>query len=270
MKVWIVFSGIILALIILVPLSIKWELEKRIVIPAVLIIGILSGAFVYLVMGFWNLGFYQILFLEIFVIMIISILLILWRFYRDPERLPPETRNVILSPADGRVIYVKRIEKGKIPFSEKNRKKFFLDDFIQSHILFNGSYLVGIQLTYLDVHVNRAPISGRICVLKHIRGVFLSLKKKEAVVQNERALIVIENEQLRLGIVMIASRLVRKIISYVKQDQEIRIGHRIGMIRFGSQVDLILPDVSSLQIKVGPGEKVKAGVSILARFDRKE
>ena len=267
---WIVFSGIVLALIILVPLSIKWELEKRIIIPTAFFIGILSGAFVNLAVVFWDLGFYQILFLEIFVIMTISVLMLLWRFYRDPERMPPETRNVILSPADGRVIYIKRIEEGKIPFSEKNGKKFFLDDFIHSNVLSNGTYLVGIQLTYLDVHVNRAPISGRICVLKHIKGAFLSLKKKEAVIQNERALIVIENEQLRLGIVMIASRLVRKIITYIKQDQEIRIGDRIGMIRFGSQVDLILPDVSSLQIEVRPGEQIKAGVSVLARFEGTE
>ena len=122
MKVWIVFSGVLMALIILVPLSIRWELEKRIVIPAAIFTGILSGAFVNLIVVFWNLDFYQILSLEIFVIMIIAILLLLWRFYRDPERLPPETRNVILSPADGRVIYVKRIEKGEIPFSEKNSK----------------------------------------------------------------------------------------------------------------------------------------------------
>jgi phosphatidylserine decarboxylase len=266
----IVFSGIVLALIILIPLSIKWELEKRIIVPAALFIGILSGVFVNLLVVFWDLGFYQILFLEIFVITTMSVLLLLWRFYRDPERQPPETRNVILSPADGRVIYIKRIEKGEIPSSEKNGRKFFLDDFIHSNVFSSGTYLVGIQLTYLDVHVNRAPISGRICALKHIKGVFLSLKKKEAVFQNERALIAIENEQLRLGIVMIASRLVRKIITYVQEDQEIQIGDRIGVIRFGSQVDLILPDVSSLQVEVRQGEQIKAGVSVLARFEGTE
>lgn len=270
MKAWIVLSGTMLALVILVPLGIKWELEKRIIMPAAFFIGILSGTFANLIVLFWNLDFYQMLFLEILVIMIISILLVLWRFYRNPERLPPETRNVILSPADGRVIYVKRIERGEIPFSEKNGKKFSLDGFIKSNVPFNARYLIGISLTYLDVHVNRAPISGRICILKHIKGGFLSLKKKEAIVQNERTLIVIENEQLRLGIFMIASRLVRKIITYIKQDQEIRIGDRIGMIRFGSQVDLVLPDISSLQIKAKPGEQVKAGLSIIARFGRTE
>lgn len=252
---------------LLVPLIIKWELEKKIATPAAFSIGLLSGGFTYLVVTFWNLKFYQILFLEIIMITTISILLLLWRFYRDPERISPETRNVILSPADGRIIYIKKIEKGKIPFSEKNGKKFFLDDFIQSSALSNGRYTVGILLTYLDVHINRAPISGRIRVLKHIKGVFLSLKKKEAVFKNERALIIIENERLKLGIVLIASRLVRKIVTYIKQDQEIQIGERIGMIRFGSQVDLILPDISSLQIKVKPGDKIKAGVSVLARYE---
>ena len=267
---WIVFFGVLIALVILVPLSIKWELEKKVVLPAAVFIGISSGGLLYLFNTFWNLKFYQILFLEIVLVMTTSTLLLLWRFYRDPNRIPPETKNVILSPADGKVIYVKIIENGKIPISEKNGKKFFLDDFIKSDSLSNARYLIGILLTYLDVHVNRAPIRGRICDIEHIKGVFLSLKKKEAVFQNERALIVIDNEQLRLGIVMIASRLVRKIVTYIKRDQEIQIGDRVGMIRFGSQVDVILPDISSLQLEVAQGDKVKAGISVLARFNKEK
>ena len=95
---------------------------------------------------------------------------------------------------------------------------------------------------------------------------FISLKKKEAVVQNERAFIVIDIGNFKVGIVLIASRLVRKIVMYIRDGQEVQRGERIGMIRFGSQADLILPNLPSLRIQVTPGEKVKAGISILATF----
>lgn len=255
-----------LSLLTLVPLSIKWELEKRLTIPAAVFIGIISGSIVYGIDIVQDLGFYQILVIEILLIGVISSSLLLWRFYRDPERVPPEDENAILSPADGKIIYVKKIEKGEIPFSDKKGKKFSLNDFIQAGVLPQGGYLIGIAMNFLDVHVNRAPISGRISLLKYIKGTFLSLKKEEAVVQNERNLIIIDNEHFKLGIVQIASRLVRKIVPYIQEGQEIQKGTRIGAIRFGSQVDLILSDLPSIHINVNPGEKVKAGITVIARY----
>ena len=80
-------------------------------------------------------------------------------------------------------------------------------------------------------------------------------------------LTVIQNRHFKVGIVQIASRLVRKIIPYLREGNDVRSGQKIGAIRFGSQVDLILPELSSLSIEVTPGEKVKAGISIIARFD---
>ena len=263
----ILISSLVLSLITVVPISIKWELEKKIIIPAAFFIGIMSWLLVEGTITFWNLGFYQILMLQIFVIAVMSISLLLWRFYRDPERVPPDDENVILSPADGTIIYVKKIEDGEIPFSEKNGRKFPLNDFIQSDVLESGGHLIGIAMNYLDVHVNRAPIGGRISLLKHIKGLFISLKKKEAVIQNERVLTVIENGHFKIGIVQIASRLVRKITPYFQEGGEIQRAERMGVIRFGSQVDVILPDLPSFSIEVTPGEKVKAGISIMARFD---
>lgn len=263
-----VISGLILCFVILVPLAIKWELSNKMSIPAVLLIGILSAVIVNWVTIFWPLKFYQVLVLQVFVIAVISISLLLWRFYRDPERTPPEDENVILSPADGKVIYVKEIEKGWIPFSEKRGKKFSLNDFVQCEVLSEGGHLIGISMTYLDVHVNRAPIGGRISLLKRIKGLFVSLKEKQAVLQNERVFTVIDNGHFKLGIVQIASRLVRRIVPYFREGQQIQRGDRIGVIRLGSQVDLILPDLPSLRVEVKPGEKVKAGISIVARFDK--
>lgn len=258
--------NLVLSFLILLPIGIKWELQKKIVIPAAFLIGIMSWIVVKGVALFFHLAFYQILPIEVFVIAVTSISLLLWRFYRDPERIPPDIENAILSPADGTIIYVKKVQNGEIPFSEKNGKKFSLTDFVHSDLLPSGGHLVGIAMTYLDVHVNRAPIGGKIRLLKHIKGLFISLKKKEAVIQNERVLTVIENGDLKLGIVQIASRLVRKIAPYIREGQEIERGERIGIIRFGSQVDVILPALSNLYIKAKPGEKVKAGLSIIASF----
>ena len=267
MTIWIFIFGLMLSLLTLVPISIKWELEKKLTIPAAVFIGIISGSVVYGIFMFRNFSLYQIIIMELLLIGVISVLLLLWRFYRDPERVPPNDKNVILSPADGQIRYVKKIEKGEIPFSEKKGRTIFLKDFVQADVLPQGGYVIGIAMNYLNVHVNRAPISGRISLLKYIKGTFLSLKKKEAVVQNERNLIIIENEHFKLGIVQIASRLVRKIVPYIREDQEVRKGARIGVIRFGSQVDLILPDLPSIHININPGVKVKAGLSIIATVD---
>jgi len=268
MIMWVLISSVILSFLILVPLSIKWELERRLTIPATIFIGIISGSIVSGIFTFLHLSFYQIIVAEILLIGAISLSLLLWRFYRDPERIPPEDENVILSPADGKIIYVKRIEKGEAPFSEKKGKTFSLSDFIRADFFPQEGHLIGIAMNYLDVHVNRAPISGRISLLKHIKGSFLSLKKKEAFIQNERNLLIIDNEHFKVGIVQIASRLVRKIVPYVREGQEVQRGTRIGAIRFGSQVDLILSDPPLIHVNVVPGEKVKAGFSIIATVEK--
>jgi len=262
-------SGLILSAVTLIPLSIKWELDKRICLPAAFCIGVVSWVVAEWATVFWRLSFSHLLVFQLFVIGALSISLLLWRFYRDPERVPPEDENVILSPADGRIIYVKKMEDGEIPFSEKNGQKFPLHDFVKSNVLKPRGHIIGILLTYLDVHVNRAAIGGKISLLKHIKGRFISLKKKEAVIQNERALIVVDNGNFKVGIVLIASRLVRKIVTYIREGQEVQRGERIGIIRFGSQVDLILPDLPNLRVMVAPGQKVKGTTSVIATFERK-
>lgn len=264
---WRIFiSSVVLSLILLIPLSIKWEIPKRIAIPSSLVVGILTGFILIGMVAIFTIKFWHILILELFLILGISASLLLWRFFTDPERIPPEDRNVILSPADGKIIYVKRIEQGVIPYSEKKGRKFSLNEFTQSDILPSNGYLIGIAMNFLNVHVNRAPIDGKVSFIRHIQGGFASLKIKEAVVQNERALTVIDNGDFKIGVVQIASRLVRKIVLYLREGNEIRRGERIGMIRFGSQVDLILPSLPSLLIEVNPGEEVKAGVSIVAKI----
>ncbi len=255
-------TGLVLSFILLVPLGTKWDLEKKITVPAAFIIGILSGAIVMMVSR--DITFFRILALQTLVIGVTSASLLLWRFYRDPERDCPEDENAILSPADGKVIYIRKVEDGKVPYSEKNGKIFPLSDFTKSDLLPQAGYLVGISMNFLDVHVNRAPMGGKICLLNHIKGLFVSLKMKEAIIQNERVLTVIDNGRFKVGIIQIASRLVRKIVSYFQEGSEVKKGQRTGAIRFGSQVDIYLPELPSLSIKVSPGDKVKAGISIVA------
>lgn len=213
---------------------------------------------------FYPLEFLVMVILEISMILIIAVLLILWRFYRDPERKPQEGENTILSPADGNIIYIKRIENGKVPFSEKNGRKFPLTEFVESDLFSSGGYVIGISMTYLDVHVNRAPMAGRVTFIKHIKGLFFSLKKADALLKNERVLTVIDNGRFKIGIVQIASRLVRRIVPYVQEASMVLKGERIGMIKFGSQVDLIIPNLSSLKIEVKLRDHVKAGITRIA------
>ena len=262
----ILLSSLVLSLVLLIPLSVKWEISKEIAIPFSLVIGILTGFIVTGMMAIFPVKFWYRLILELLVILGISASLLLWRFFRDPERIPPDDQDGILSPADGKVIYVKRIERGTIPYSEKRGWKFSLNDFTQSDVLPVEGYLIGIAMNFLNVHVNRAPIGGKVFRIRHIQGGFVSLKKKEALIQNERALTVIDNGDFKIGVVQIASRLVRKIVFYLQEGQEIRRGERMGMIRFGSQVDLILPNSPSVKIEVRPGKEVKAGLSIIARI----
>jgi phosphatidylserine decarboxylase len=259
--------GVLLGLVFLVPLGWKWDIDRTITIVSAVCIGFMSGFIIQGVSGFWKVSLLLQMLLQVIVILCIAGMLLIWRFFRDPEREPPPIENAIVSPADGKILYIKKTEDGQVPLSEKHGRKYSLSEFIQSDILPASGTLIGISMNFLDVHVNRAPVKGKITCIKHIRGIFLSLRRQEALLENERQVTVIENENFRIGVVQIASRLVRNIVTYVKKDQEVQKGQRIGMIRFGSQVDLYIPDVHALRISATKGQKVKAGLSVLATYD---
>jgi phosphatidylserine decarboxylase len=266
----ILISSLCLSLIILLPLSKKFGIPIKISLLYSLFIGLLAGLIVSGVEGIYYIKYFHSLILLIFLISGIFGAFLVWRFYRNPDRIPPEDTKTILSPADGKVIYVKRYENGCIPYAEKKGKKILLNDLTQSDVFSTEGHLIGISMNFLDVHINRAPIDGTVTVIRHIKGSFLSLKKEDALVLNERALTVIENGHFKVGVVQIASRLVRKIDVYFGEGQKIRRGERLGMIRFGSQVDLILTCLPNIKIEVKPGDSVKAGVSVVARIVREQ
>ncbi len=258
--------GLLLAMLLLIPIAIKWELDKAVTLPSILAIGGFVGIITGPLLSGGSLPLWAAVCVQGVLIVSLAAALLLWRFFRDPERSCGAMERSVTAAADGSVIYVKRFEQGQIPVSEKNGKSFSLDEFAETSILPPSGWLIGTAMTYLDVHVNRTPIDGQVRFLKRIAGQFLSLKRPEAVFRNERAVTVIDGPDLSIGIVQIASRLVRNIIPFVHKGDAVTQGQRIGKIRFGSQVDIILPDVPGLTIQVKPGDRMKAGISVLARY----
>lgn len=195
--------------------------------------------------------------------------LLMWLFYRDPERIVPDEPGLVLSPADGRVIYVRQLQAGEPLRSEKNEAMIILDEIRDTVFAQEALWQVGISMVFTDVHVNRAPIQGILTFARHIPGKFLSLRREEAQNLNERQTLIIghQNEDIQVMLVQIASRLVRQIVAYVEEGQIVDRGQRVGMIRFGSQVDLFLPIRKVTRPEVKIGQRLQAGVTIIARYD---
>jgi phosphatidylserine decarboxylase len=190
-----------------------------------------------------------------------------YRFYRDPERKPPSGEDVIVSPAEGEVIYVREARGGMLPVATKGGREIKLEELTRTPLRHGDAVVVGIAMSFMDVHVNRAPIVGRIASQRHFAGSFGSLRLPEMVFANERMTTVIECDELQVAVVQIASRLVRQIVSFVHEGDAVVLGQRIGVIRFGSQVDLVLPLGPDVRVTVQPGTHVRAGQSVIARLE---
>ena len=193
--------------------------------------------------------------------------LLAFRFYRDPERTPPDNQDTIVSPADGVVIYVRRSRGGILPVSTKHGHDYRLVELTKTPLSSWEAVVIGIGMSFTDVHVNRAPINGTVTLQRHFPGRFGSLRQPEMVFANERATTLIERDGFQVAVVQIASRLVRNIVALVSPGQYVSLGQRIGVIRFGSQVDLVLPDRGNLRITVQEGQRVRAGESVVATIE---
>ena len=196
------------------------------------------------------------------IIMALVLLLTMLRFWRTPQRKITADTKAIVSPADGKIIYINKVEKGDIPVSIKGKRISKLTELIKTDMLKYPCWHIGINMTPFDVHKNCAPIDGTIILTKHFNGKYLSLKNHDSLTQNERNTIIIKNDLLEVCVVQIASRMVRRIDTYVKSGQAIRKGDWFGMIRFGSQVDVIIP--LSCVINVSCNQQVYAGTSTIA------
>ncbi len=185
------------------------------------------------------------------------------RFYRVPNRKTKAGDKDIISPADGNIIYIKLIEANDIPFSIKNYEISKLSELVNTDILKTPCWLIGINMTPFDVHKNASPIGGKVILNKHFNGKFLSLKDGQAELENERNTIVIDNGEFQVGVVQIASKKVRRIETYFKEGETIKRGNWFGMIKFGSQVDVIIP--ATYQVELNLKDQVYAGRTIIAK-----
>ena len=256
--------GVLLASATLLPLAWKWQLGVRRAAVVVLALAVGSG----LLVAGADLAEVAEPVPESLVVWLLTVIasfaVLAYRFYRDPERRAPESADVVVSPADGEVIYVRPSRDGALPVATKGGRQYALEELTRTPLQSMNAIVVGISLSLLDVHVNRAPIGGRVTVQRHYRGSFRSLRRPESAFENERATTVIERGGLEIAVVLIASRLVRRISSYVEEGQVVACGERIGAIRFGSQVDLVLPAEQGLVLHVQPGDRVAAGESVVA------
>ena len=163
-------------------------------------------------------------------------------FFRDPERSLPEGEDLIVSPADGKVVLIKEV----------NEEEFLNARGVQ----------VSIFMSPLNVHVNRYPISGRVACFKHIPGEFIVAFDEKSSTRNERTHIGIENKNVRVFFKQIAGFVARRIVAPVQVGDMAVAGERFGMIRFGSRVDVIVPRGCEVKVKVG--DKAVAGETVLA------
>ena len=178
-------------------------------------------------------------------------------FFRDPERVVPQDERLVLSPADGTVSLIAQIE----PPAELR-----IDDGSGTRGLAAGPVTrVSIFMSVFDVHINRAPVGGTVRRVVYIPGKFMNADLDKASEDNERQHLLIErSDGLTVGFTQIAGLLARRIVPFVKPGDLVAAGQRIGLIRFGSRVDVYLP--AGTDAKVVLGQTVVAGETVLAEL----
>jgi phosphatidylserine decarboxylase len=176
------------------------------------------------------------------------IALFLLNFFRDPHRVGSEHHVDVLSPADGTVVQIRDIPDGEVwPGLTKQ---------------------VSIFMSVFDVHVNRAPISGKIVHYRYNPGKKIAAMSHKSSEENEQNLIVIEDERgVKVAFKQIAGLLARRIVFDKKEGDPIQRGERVGMIKFGSRVDIFFPPDTA--IKVGVRDKVKVALTVIAEIGEK-
>jgi len=158
-------------------------------------------------------------------------------FFRDPRRTIPTEADIIVSAADGKVTRIEENDEGK---------------------------LVSVFLSPLDVHINRAPIAGKIVAVDYIRGKKVPATRNNASFVNERNSIKIEGEKMTVVCTQIAGIVARRIVCWNKLGDDLEIGQKYGLIKFSSRTDLLMPENVEILVKIG--DRVVGGESIIARL----
>lgn len=167
-------------------------------------------------------------------------------FFRNPERKVPPGDDIYVSPADGRVLRVSEVEEDRYLYRPMKKVEIFMSPF--------------------NVHVNRVPRSGTVVDAIYSKGKFINASFDKASSDNEQnAVIVRDRKDREYMFVQIAGFIARRIVSYVRAGKEVEIGQRMGLIRFGSRLDVYLPPEAS--VEVHPQQRVKAGETVIGRLE---
>ena len=178
--------------------------------------------------------------ISLFVLAFILISFTLY-FFRDPDRIPPAMENIVVSPADGRVLFVKEVIDNKFIKGKANQ--------------------ISIFMSPLNVHVNRIPISGTVEYFDYIEGRYVAAFEDKASELNERTEIGITNKNGKIFFTQVAGFVARRIVNELNMGEDVKIGERFGMIKFGSRVDVVAP--LNWKPNVKKDESVTAGETIL-------
>jgi phosphatidylserine decarboxylase len=166
-------------------------------------------------------------------------------FFRDPERTTPRKKNVVISPADGKVVFIKDVYEGE--FLKENAQQ------------------ISIFMSPLNVHVNRIPVDGKVEYFKYVKGEYLVAVHEKADKRNEHTEIGISNSQGKIFFTQVAGFIARRIVCDLKIGDSVKMGNRFGMIKFGSRSDVIVP--ANWKLKVKLGDIVTAGETILFEIE---
>jgi len=170
-------------------------------------------------------------------------------FFRDPEARPPAGPNLILAPGHGKVDFIDSINEPQFMGGDCQR--------------------VSIFLSVIDIHVQNAPVGGKVTFFKHSTGQFLNALKAASATHNENVLLgfeAIEPRGEKIGVRLIAGVLARRIVPFVKAGDEVERGQRISLIQFGSRADVYLPARAKINVKLG--DHVVGGRTVLATFEQ--
>jgi phosphatidylserine decarboxylase len=163
-------------------------------------------------------------------------------FFRDPERIIPDAEDGVVSPADGKVILVEKI---------------FDDRFVHEHV-----YKVSIFMSIFDVHVNRLPFAGEVEKIQYESGSFYAANTDQGGLANEHCAVILSTaKDFRYAVVQVAGLVARRIVCWAEKGDKIERGSRFGLIRFGSRVDIYLPQ--QMQLEVRSGQRVRAGETVI-------
>ena len=204
---------------------------------------IIISSFLIIALIILGMEYYSIIHSKLISTVLLILLVLILQFFRNPKININSSENYVLSPADGKIVIIKKVFE----------PEFFNDERIQ----------VSVFMSPLNVHVTRYPLSGKVIFSKYHPGKYLVAWHPKSSTKNERTTIVIENK--KFGNILyrqIAGAVARRIINYAKVSERVTQGKDAGFIKFGSRIDIFLPLDANLKVKLN--DKVKGGISVIA------